>query len=552
MDEIIRSTRTDSTADSSVSSIDIALPLSPADHPRVGVLADAARLTAVIAGFVVLVFLRLVIFPDNRLLYAVAALIALAGGGLSAVAWAQVRREQVEQAMTIYNAAFLLVLLPVALLGGPALLSLTALALVVPPVMVGMLFGYRQMPVTVAVSVAFYLMVWYIHANPAIPAADLPPFLQLGATIFLMMVVVRTVRVGLLRVVGADAQRNIDRRRINALQRRVETLASGQAAFARAAVDIIHLGTLVTEENTLLEAVTDLLHLKFDLAAVQIFLVDIHGLFGELRIHVGSGDSQVIQQTPGVRVGAGTELGEVLAGGQGRVLANLSSLPRSAVPSRGVARSGMLLPMLVDGRSLGAMVLYGRQETSLLAADVATYGSVADTFALMLDNVRRRESGELGRVRSKLEVLGGGATAQREGQVVSVNYRSGGDDVATGATHSTDIRMGDQVVGSMTFKERVERPLDPDEIELIESVADQVAQAIDNLNLLEGVQSMALREQLINDITAQLQRASSVDEVLKTAARAVRNALGNVEVVARLETDSSLARSTSAEPPVEV
>jgi GAF domain-containing protein len=96
------------------------------------------------------------------------------------------------------------------------------------------------------------------------------------------------------------------------------------------------------------------------------------------------------------------------------------------------------------------------------------------------------------------------------------------------------ISVQGELVGALGFREGAQRQLSTDELALVQAVAEQVAQAVENLNLLEGTERAALREQLVNDITAQLQRSTSVDEVLQITAQALQKALAGYEVSIRL------------------
>jgi GAF domain-containing protein len=296
---------------------------------------------------------------------------------------------------------------------------------------------------------------------------------------------------------------------------------------SRAAVDISHLGARVEDEGILLEAVADLLHGTFELLAVQVFLLDSPGLFGELRYHVGVGDRKVLVKAPGVPVGSGSDLGEVLAGGEARVVGDVRSLPPSVVPPG--ADKGMALPLIVEGEVLGALMLYAGEAGIFSAAspDVKPFAMLADILALALEAVRARGKVRLEKSRAQSQVK---AHLDRP-----TSFALPGDgESPAGGSLTVPIKLDDSVIGTLSFKEGQDRGLESDEVELIENVAEQVGQAIEHLHLLEEAQQVALREQLINDITAQLQRATSVDAVLKTAAQAVQTALGGVEVTARL------------------
>jgi GAF domain-containing protein len=322
-----------------------------------------------------------------------------------------------------------------------------------------------------------------------------------------------------------------------------------QSAYLRAAVDIGHLGSRVEDEGTLLEAVADLFQHNFGLVAVQVYVIDPSGLFGDLRHHMGEGDRREISRTPGVPVGVGHGLAQVLAGGAARKIEDMRTVPRSAMPPS--AKSALALPLNVEGQVLGAIMLYAAERGSFSTEDKQPFVALTDMLALALENVRVRAQSrrEVGRATASESVVAYSQPSLDLGRQIS--YTLGDEDRSqAGVGHTAPIKLRGSVVGALSFQGAGERELEPDEVELIDSVADQVAQAIENLNLLGGAQRVAQREQLINAITAQLQRATSVDEVLRTAAQAVRAALGNVEVTARLSPDAVVSPA-QAELPAE-
>lgn len=78
-------------------------------------------------------------------------------------------------------------------------------------------------------------------------------------------------------------------------------------------------------------------------------------------------------------------------------------------------------------------------------------------------------------------------------------------------------------------------------VRLCRGVADQAAPAIDLQLILRRTQQAAEKEQIVSDITAQLQRAALVEDVLQTAARALHLSLADYEISVRLAPPSGRA-----------
>jgi PAS domain S-box-containing protein len=73
-----------------------------------------------------------------------------------------------------------------------------------------------------------------------------------------------------------------------------------------------------------------------------------------------------------------------------------------------------------------------------------------------------------------------------------------------------------------------------DEIALVEAVAERMAQAAENLRLIEETQRRAAAEQLTGEIAARIRETLDMESILKTAAQEVRRALGLPELVIQL------------------
>jgi GAF domain-containing protein len=77
--------------------------------------------------------------------------------------------------------------------------------------------------------------------------------------------------------------------------------------------------------------------------------------------------------------------------------------------------------------------------------------------------------------------------------------------------------------------------LSPEDWQIIRDIDHQAQLTISNLFLLERTQRTVMTEQVVSDITAELQRTSDVDEVLETTVRALRAALADYDISLRLE-----------------
>jgi hypothetical protein len=222
-------------------------------------------------------------------------------------------------------------------------------------------------------------------------------------------------------------------------------------------VDIAHLDASLGDPDLLADALTGTLQARLDLSAVHLYLIEPDGEETRATLHsaaasVAASLSDVLYSlSPGddSLVGQALERGEPVTG---------RDLP---VPRRKWAR--VAIPLIVEGRMLGALSLQAEGRSHFEAYEVKTFCQLADHVALAL-----------GTKQSPRPIQGA------EGPLATPTHSTGG------------------------------------------------------LPPVETGQPSAMQTQAVGDVTSDLQGATSVDEVLRTAAQTLRKTLGGHRVRLRL------------------
>jgi len=107
----------------------------------------------------------------------------------------------------------------------------------------------------------------------------------------------------------------------------------------------------------------------------------------------------------------------------------------------------------------------------------------------------------------------------------------------------------DQVIGALTVQSTEVRAFSDEDITVLQTIADQVANAIENARLFEETQHLAQRERTISQITSKLRSALDLETILQTTVQELGQALGASEAIVRLGTERTLlSHRIEAEP----
>jgi putative methionine-R-sulfoxide reductase with GAF domain len=109
----------------------------------------------------------------------------------------------------------------------------------------------------------------------------------------------------------------------------------------------------------------------------------------------------------------------------------------------------------------------------------------------------------------------------------------------TVAEVAVPILAGDDVLGVLDVQHNVRFILRQEDAELLQSIANQIAVALQNAEAYHRAQRQAQREALINEIGQKIQSTPTVEMALKTAVRELGHALAANQTVVKLKNSST-------------
>ncbi len=304
--------------------------------------------------------------------------------------------------------------------------------------------------------------------------------------------------------------------------------------------------------DSLLRQVVQLIIERFDFYHAQVFLVDKAGEQAILRESSGPVGKRLLAQGHKLAVGSRSVIGQVTSLGEPVIALDTDTSPihrrNELLPN---TRSEMALPLRVGGEVIGALDVQSIHPNAFTAEDVPVFQTMADQLAVAIENTRLFEQaqGNLEAIQRLNQQLTGDAwRAYMAGRVQTapLGYRAGEmgleplrDGVEKGEpqpdTISLPLTVRGESIGAIDIRPKEDREeLDQDVQAMLEAVAERVAVALDSTRLAEQAQRTAWREQIVNQISAKLQRSHDLQAILHTALTELGRAMGMSRGFARL------------------
>ncbi len=225
--------------------------------------------------------------------------------------------------------------------------------------------------------------------------------------------------------------------------------------------------------------------------------------------------------------------------------------------------AAMSVPFIWQGRTTGVLALTRSQaDQAFTTEDESTAQLFATQAAATLENMRLIDQvqttlDEISLVNKRL--TGEAWQTRLRGESVAYEYRRIEQGRSAEVTLRTPIELHGQPIGVVTLtSDQPERELNDDERDIVESVAQQMALALESARLFEQTQMalgearrLAQRERMINRIVGRLRGAVSVDEVLRIATDEMRQAVRATYATAKLAAPDAEADGGNGTPAAE-
>jgi GAF domain-containing protein len=362
--------------------------------------------------------------------------------------------------------------------------------------------------------------------------------------------------------------------RTEALSETAQALESTNTALARrshqleAAAQITQAVSLIREEAQLLETAVNRVAELLDVYHVGLYLLDESGEYAVLEVASSASGQRMIERGYSLRVGGSAgAVGYVSDQGQPQILVAQEG---GRLPVIGhdlpETRTQVALPLRARGEIIGVLDLHSAEPGAFLEEDLSTLQILADQLALAISNVRllARAQQSAGVSRAAYAEMSSAEWRALLSSHLDLDFKrdaqgfSGAEDLwspqmeAAVQTGESTVGLGDrnvlavpimvrnQVIGVIQAHKPAGRPWPPEQVELLETLTEQLGNALDSARLYLNSQRLAQREQLTGQVTARIRQSLELEQVLQTAVDEIGAVFGaEAEIRMGLESDKA-------------
>jgi len=350
-----------------------------------------------------------------------------------------------------------------------------------------------------------------------------------------------------------------------------------RAALLQASAQVSRAIAQIRDQDQLLLQVTQLISQHFDYYHTGVFLIDEAGRNAVLHAANSEGGQRMLARQHKLGVGSESIVGYVAAAGRPRIALDVGL---DAIyfdnPDMPDTRSEMAVPLRIGDKIIGALDVQSTREAAFVEEDVTTLTALADQITIAIENARlfqqtqatleeakhmqrryvQQEWSKFSREQPDLtyEYTLTGFTptgdvrspeaqeAWLTGELIVTDNASASPAPPRRAALAAPIKVRGEIIGVLDLQEiEGDSIWNDDQIALVQSVADQLGQALESARLFEETQRRARREALTRQITDRVRSKTEVDAMLQTAVRELAQALGAPRAFVRLAPEALAA-----------
>lgn len=304
------------------------------------------------------------------------------------------------------------------------------------------------------------------------------------------------------------------------------------------AVEISQIANKILEPALLLNEAVQLIQQYFNLNYVGIYLVDEIKEFAELRAQIDDTGTKAYAHQPRHVIGDSSITGQAIQTKQAIIAKNteikkfnyeITDCPQEITE--------LSLPLIAGKDAIGAITVQSMQSHKINEFDIQILQNIADSLAIAIQNslVFEHLENNIAEIEAlNRQYIQTGWTGHLNDYVrLQHTFESQAKPVEnqSGEIYTTPLFVREQIIGELVV-ENDSGFWSKEEVSLIQAIAAQAAQALENARLLQETQQKALQEQLLGNFSNVVRESFDIDAILRTAIRELGDNLNLEEVSA--------------------
>ena len=350
------------------------------------------------------------------------------------------------------------------------------------------------------------------------------------------------------------------------IQERTADLESARLKSERRAVQfeaitqVARVIASIQELEALLPRITHVISQHFGFYHTGIFLLDDVREYAVLKAANTEGGQKMLARGHRLKVGQVGIVGYVAGTGNPRVAMNAGEdVVFFNNPDLPNTRSEMALPLRVGRELIGVLDVQSIEPNAFKQEDVEALTTLADQVAIAIQNAnsfvearallneaQRATSGYITQawriLRPAAATMGYQTSAAGvrplekplESEPIQQALRDN-QTVQQANILAVPIRLREQVIGIINLRVPQDKPLNPDDVDIAEAVADRLSLALETSTLLRAAQHRADVERVTAEITGKLSSTIRIEAIIQTAAEELSRALGGSDVTVQIQ-----------------
>ena len=371
-----------------------------------------------------------------------------------------------------------------------------------------------------------------------------------------------------------DIKTNLEKR-VDERTQELETVnrqTSRQVAQLQAITALSESISKLQDLNELFASAASLISERFGFYHVGIFLIDYGREYAILQAANSEGGKRMLARGHRLKLGTGV-VGYAARLGQPRIALDVGV---DAVffdnPDLPETRSEVALPLKSRGETIGILDVQSTEAGAFSNEDLQVLTALSNQVSIAFENTRLltetraalRQVEEVYDEFTRAEWSRAAARAEQAGfryqtgriEMIEKGYSTPEvvSAVKTGTVASTQtnglqekrhtvavpVKLRGEVIGVLQIESNdPSKTWQPDEIGLVEAVAERAAFALENARLFQDARRRAAKERLISEATSKISGALNMENILHTTAQELERVLGGSEVLIRFQSKES-------------